>query len=578
MISFEMAAVFARLQAAESRLDGARALAALCGAQQVLVFGKDTEVDVFLPAPGMPQTLHRADQWQPFLRQCVLDGSARAALPWPGAEGVAEAVGVGDARSGAVLVFVGGDPVAHAWPAIGALLPFIGDKLAQERAALSAGGSAAAARQSSRRAEALNVALDMSRRELQSAYQRAESELVFRRDAERRLRDADRRKDDFLAMLAHELRNPLAPISMAAQLLNTGKVSDERVRQTSAVIERQVNHMTTLLDDLLDVSRVTRGLVTLAHELHPARAIVQDALEQARPLLIARKHSLTVRLDAEPDAAPARVRGDGTRLVQIVTNILNNAIKYTPPGGNIGLEMRIGPERVEIAVCDDGIGIEAKLLPHIFDLFTQGERSPDRAQGGLGLGLALARNLVEQHGGTLAVHSEGAGRGSRFVVGLPRAFGAQQSAAADLPGGAGRGALRVLIVDDNGDAAATLAQFLEDGGHAVRVAFDARGAMRMVCEAPADVLLLDIGLPDIDGYALARQLRCLTQCAHAVFIAVTGYGQEQDRELSRLAGFDHHLTKPVDAAALVRLLALPRGAPMEEAPAPDAGDGAIALV
>jgi CheY-like chemotaxis protein/anti-sigma regulatory factor (Ser/Thr protein kinase) len=250
------------------------------------------------------------------------------------------------------------------------------------------------------------------------------------------------------------------------------------------------------------------------------------------------------------------VCGDSTRLVQIVTNLLNNATKYTPSGGTITLTMEVAGSDVELTVRDNGIGIDATLLPLVFDLFTQGERSPDRAQGGLGLGLALVKSLAERHGGSVSAHSAGAGAGSTFTVRLPLAHGVlaepdSECAAASYP----PGGQRILVVDDNADAADTLSLFLESMGHKVRVAFDGAAALKMAADDPPRVLLLDIGLPDMDGYALARRLRALPQNARAVFIALTGYGQPEDRERARAAGFDHHLTKPVDAAELARLLA-----------------------
>ncbi|MEO7580374.1 MAG: ATP-binding protein [Massilia sp.] len=552
-MSFQLVSIFTRLQAPASRVEAAAELARLSGADQVLLFGKDREIGVFLPAPGLPQTLRHGARWQAFLGQCAQAGSASGKLPDPLDGEDIPAQAISDPERAAIIVFLGGGPPPHEREAVAALLPLIGVTLAFERDQVAAGGNAEAERDFSRRAGALNIALDVSRRELQRACEQAERELAFRREAEQRLRDADRRKDEFLAMLAHELRNPLAPISMAAQILKLGEVTEQRLRQTSQIIERQISHMTSLLDDLLDVSRVTGGLVTLAQEIHDMRAVVRDAVEQARPAISARQHHLTVELAVDP----VHVCGDSTRLVQIVTNLLNNACKYTPPGGEISLTMRAGAGDVEVVVRDNGIGIGADLLPHVFDLFTQGERSPDRAQGGLGLGLALAKSLVERHGGTIGVASTGAAQGSAFTVRLPRAHGvvnvqdAPREAASLGPGHAG---LNLLIVDDNADAAHTLSLFLEALGHKVRVAFDGHGALGMAVSEAPQVLLLDIGLPDIDGYALARSLRALPQTSRAIFIALTGYGQPEDRERASEAGFDHHLTKPVDPAELARLL------------------------
>ncbi|MDB5915835.1 MAG: Signal transduction histidine kinase [Massilia sp.] len=435
MISYRLAAMFARLQAPASRVDAAAELALHAGVAQVLLFGLDSEVEAFLPAPGMPQTLRQGARWQGFLRQCVREGSAAGAVPAsaPSSFLDAAAFGLADSDGTSVMVFLGGVPAARLQDEIKALLPLVGAKLALERTALAAGGHAVAARESNRRAGALNAALDTNRRELRDAWQSAERELVFRRAAEAKLRDADRRKDEFLAMLAHELRNPLAPIGMAAQILKTGNLSVQRLQQTGAIIDRQISHMTSLLDDLLDVSRVTGGMVVLAQEPHDMRAIARDAIEQARPLLIARGHHLTIELSKDP----VEVCGDDTRLVQIFTNLLNNATKYTPHGGNISLRMTAVRDHVDVSVRDNGIGIDDALLPHVFDLFTQGERSPDRAQGGLGLGLALVKNLVERHGGKVDVHSAGPGSGSEFTVRLPRHHGVVaatgESAAPSVP-------------------------------------------------------------------------------------------------------------------------------------------------
>ena len=550
MIPYGLVAIFVQLQAPESRVAGAAALAAFSGVEQVLVFGKDQEIGLFLPAPGLPQTLRDGGRWQGFLNDCAREGLFSASMP--GADGAdTPAFGMTDEAALTTLVFLGGHPDAAHCGQIGALLPLLGAKLAVERSALAADAHARAARESSRRAGTLNAALDVNRRELEKAYRQAETELESRRAAEGKLRQADRRKDEFLAMLAHELRNPLAPIGMAAQILKIGPVHPVRLQQTCDIIDRQVSHMTRLLDDLLDVSRVTGGMVALSEELHDMRSIVDQAHEQARPLVSARGHQIKLNLPT----TEAMVYGDGTRLVQIVTNLLNNAAKYTPAGGAISLTLSTRSEQVSVAVRDNGIGIDAALLPHVFDLFIQGERSSDRSQGGLGLGLALVKNLVERHGGEVRASSAGLGTGSEFEITLPRAH---------LGDGAGAGtapreeisseALDVLVVDDNEDAAQTLALFLEAHGHRVRVAFCAAEALDMAAEQPPQVLLLDIGLPDVDGHELARRLRTCSGTQDSIYIALTGYGRPEDRVASQEAGFDHHLTKPVSPADLAELI------------------------
>jgi PAS domain S-box-containing protein len=379
-------------------------------------------------------------------------------------------------------------------------------------------------------------------------------DVTERKRAEEALRAANHRKDEFLAMLAHELRNPLAPISTAAEILRMAHSDPERVRLTSEIITRQVEHMTSLVDDLLDVSRVTRGLVTLDREPVDVAEIVAGAVEQVRPLINARHHRLKVDLGTEA----ARINGDRTRLVQIMTNLLNNAAKYTLDGGDIVLAVGVYPETVEFSIRDTGLGISPDLLPHVFELFTQAERSPDRSQGGLGLGLALVSSLVDLHGGSVHAYSQGSGRGSTFTVRLQRHI--EDS---DLPGidrnrdaaAAPAEALRLMIIDDNADAAHSLAVLMEAEGHHVTIEYSARSALEHALTEAPQVFLLDIGLPDIDGYELARQLRMQPEMADAVLIAVTGYGREEDREQSHAAGFDHHLVKPANLHTLSAILA-----------------------
>ena len=368
------------------------------------------------------------------------------------------------------------------------------------------------------------------------------------------LHEADRRKDEFLAMLAHELRNPIAPISMAAQLLMGAPGEEARVRQISQVIARQVGHMVSLVDDLLDVSRVTRGLVSLEQHALDLNALLPDAVEQVRPLMDLRRHALVV----QPSAEPACICADRLRIVQIAANLLTNAAKYTPEGGHVTLAVRLLPQHVELTVSDNGIGIAPELLPRVFDLFTQAERSPDRSQGGLGLGLALVKSLTELHKGTVAADSAGAGQGSMFSVRLPRidigsveACALPQSRIAALPARP----LRILLVDDNIDAADTLAAYLVSLGHSVDVRHDARSALASLVTGLPDAGIFDIGLPEIDGYALARELRTLPGGRACRLLALSGYGQDRDQEEARQAGFDQYFVKPLDIGSLGALLA-----------------------
>lgn len=376
---------------------------------------------------------------------------------------------------------------------------------------------------------------------------------VERLRAEKALREADRRKDQFLAMLGHELRNPLAPISAAAELLEMAAADPERIRGVSKIIRRQVSHMTGIVDDLLDVSRVTSGLVVLQKEDIDIRRVVADAVEQILPLIENRSHTLSVR------TAPmsACVSGDYKRLVQIFANLLNNAAKYTPEGGEIVVEIKVADDEVFVCILDNGIGIDKQLLPNVFKLFAQGERTPDRTQGGLGLGLSLVKSLAELHDGKVTVHSEGLGRGSEFTIRLPRlhmntVVPEVLPPLGESPTQAGR--LRIMVVDDNVDAAAMLSLLLQFHGHQVTVEHDPQLALLRATEESFDVFLLDIGLPGMDGTELARRLRAMPVGREALMVAITGYGQHFDRKNALKAGFDHYFVKPIEPSTLQTIL------------------------
>ncbi|MBD8541947.1 response regulator [Oxalobacteraceae sp. CFBP 8761] len=379
----------------------------------------------------------------------------------------------------------------------------------------------------------------------------AASDISERKAWEDKLREADRRKDEFLAMLSHELRNPLAPIGAAAELLQRTKLDDGMLKRTSQIIGRQVKHMTALIDDLLDVSRVTRGLVELDQTVLDVGAVLHEAVEQVTPLIDSRGHSLTLNLPPPG----TQVLGDRKRLVQVVANLLGNAAKYTPEGGRLAVSAFARGDRLHIDVLDNGIGMAPELAARAFDLFTQAERSSDRSSGGLGLGLALVKSLIGLHGGEVACDSAGAGQGSRFSVCLPLIHAPAATAPMpDAQPGADTALLRVLVVDDNIDAAVMLAMLLEANGHQVQVEHDPLEALAATLANPPQVCLLDIGLPGIDGLELARRLRARPGTAHALLIAITGYGQESDRQQILQAGFDHHLVKPIDIAQLYTLL------------------------
>ena len=382
----------------------------------------------------------------------------------------------------------------------------------------------------------------------------AASNLSERKQTEEKLKEANRRKDEFLAMLAHELRNPLAPISAAAELLQRVEMDGARLQQTSQIIARQVAHMTVLIDDLLDVSRVTRGLVSLNNSELDVGQIVMDAVEQVGPLIQARRHHLT--LDMPPNST--MVMGDKKRLVQVIANILNNSAKYTNEGGRIRLHITVEEATVMIAISDSGVGMSPELVSRAFELFTQAERTSDRSSGGLGLGLSLVKSLVELHGGSVSCHSPGIGDGSTLTVRLPRLHCGAISCElpkADAVASAPSTALRVLVVDDNVDAASMLQLCLDAAGHHVLVEHRPMPALERARQEAPQVCLIDIGLPEMDGNELARQLRTDPRTADAMLIAITGYGQDSDRDRALAAGFDHHMVKPVDMKHLESILA-----------------------
>lgn len=361
-----------------------------------------------------------------------------------------------------------------------------------------------------------------------------------------KLREQDRRKDEFLATLAHELRNPLAPIRYALALLRRG-ADPQRQQQALDVVDRQSAHLTRLVDDLLEVSRINRGLIHLQRSTISLAAVLQQAAETVAPQMQAARHRLALSLPAPG----VLLEADPTRMVQVVANLLHNAIKYTPEGGHIRLAGTVEQGQAVIEVADTGVGIPPQDQERLFDLFTQLPHTAGRAQGGLGIGLSLVKSLVDLHGGQVRAYSEGLGHGSRFTVRLPLAAGTEQaptSAGADAPGAAGAG--HILVVEDNEDGRELLVALLEEFGHVVRAAADGPQALALADEAAPWLVLLDIGLPGMDGYEVARRMRQLPGLADIAIVALTGWGAPQDRERTAAAGFDAHFTKPFDPDAL----------------------------
>jgi PAS domain S-box-containing protein len=383
-------------------------------------------------------------------------------------------------------------------------------------------------------------------------------EEALRQRAEQLAAEA-RQKDDFLAVLAHELRNPLAPVRNALQVIRLGSHDAALVEQMRAMAERQVGYMTHLVDDLLDLSRISRGLMRLLKGPLDVAQPVQQAVEGVQPLV--RERGLTLAVSLPPQ--PVHVEADPTRLQQVVGNLLSNAAKYTDPGGHVLLTARREGGELVLRVRDTGVGIAPDMLPRIFDLFVQAERRLDRSQGGLGIGLTLVRRLVEMHGGSVTAHSEGPGRGSEFVLRLPALTGEQKRELLREPPEvqqpvAPTAPRRILVVDDNVDAAESLAVLLRLAGHEVRVASDGPAALTAAQAGPPDVVVLDLGMPGMDGFEVARRLRVLPGTKDALLVAMTGWAQEDDRRRCYEAGFDGHLPKPVEWGALRQFLAHPK--------------------
>jgi signal transduction histidine kinase/ActR/RegA family two-component response regulator len=380
----------------------------------------------------------------------------------------------------------------------------------------------------------------------------------------RSLEEADRRKDEFLATLAHELRNPLAPIRNSVELLRISRAGLPMVQRVAEIMGRQVAHMVRLVDDLLEISRITRGTIELRRSRVELASVVASAVETSRPAVDAADHHLEVILPPEPIWLDA----DPTRLAQVFSNLLNNAAKYTDNGGRIRLSAERRGNDVVVEVQDSGIGIDGPLLPRIFDMFTQGEPAATRAPSGLGIGLTLVRSLVEMHHGSVKAHSDGIGRGSLLTVRLPIADPAIDHAAPDTPTAAADAETvpRVLVVDDNRDAAESLGDLLGVLGADVVVAHDGEGALELLEMQPADIVFLDIGMPQMDGYEVARRIRRIPQAQGVLLVALTGWGQEKDRLRSEDAGFDRHLVKPADLDALEAILrsAVPVTAPRSD--------------
>lgn len=423
--------------------------------------------------------------------------------------------------------------------------------LADANAAL-AEANATLQMENARELQALNANLQAANDELKRSNEALQAEVTQRSRIEAALKEADRRKDEFLAILAHELRNPLAALSAAAHLLGRKGRSEAVSWMASSTVKRQVEHMARLLDDLLDVSRISHGRMQLHFDTLDANDIVRSAADMMRPQIEAKQQTLSVAVEQ----APAPVLADGVRLTQVVANLLNNAVKYTPNGGHIDVLVTATTDTVSVSVRDDGMGISPDALEKIFDMFFQNGRSPGDGQEGLGVGLTLVRGLVKLHKGTVRAFSRGEGQGSEFTIMLPRADDTVTVEA--LPGGDAADTtirpLRILVADDNIDSATSWSALIEQNGHEVVTAHDGRAALELAEKFRPEVMLLDIGMPHMDGYEVAQRVRSRDWGRDAVLIAVTGWGQAKDRAMAAAAGFDEHFTKPLDPSQLARTL------------------------
>jgi signal transduction histidine kinase len=406
-----------------------------------------------------------------------------------------------------------------------------------------------------RQLESMNRTLRQANAELEQANRALQGEIAVRARAEALLKEADRTKDEFLAILAHELRNPLAPIRNAVEIMRRCPIEDPQLIWARDLVERQLGHLARLVDDLLDVSRITRGAITLAREPVSVATVLTRAIETVQPMIVGETHELVIDMRDQS----LEVEGDLTRLTQALSNLLNNAVKYTEAGGRINVSVQRAQEMVEVRVKDSGLGISPELLPRLFNLFTQADATTHRAQGGLGIGLALVRKLVEMHDGTVAAYSAGANRGSEFVVRLPLLQNARRrSPAAAIPAArARRLPRRILIADDNRDSLESLAMLLRCDGHEVYTAADGQEALEQAAICKPEILLLDIGMPKLDGVQVGRRVRAEAWGHAMTLIALTGWGQDSDRKRTQAAGFDAHLVKPLDISALAPYLEAP---------------------
>jgi signal transduction histidine kinase len=536
----EISALVVALAAPATRTEASRAAAQAIGCEELAFFVRDVALGVLVPAPGMPKTFAGGPRWRAFLAECMADGRHVGHVDFP-AETIRPALAL--SCDGAVALLLGGAPHAEAVDLLEQQLPMLAALLQAEQQWVLGQAEIREARLSADRAHALVKALDAARTSAASLNEQ--------------LRREHARKDEFLAMLAHELRNPLSTLVNSVGVLERLDFPEGRAPGPQiAAMRRQLTQLTSLVDDLMDVSRVSRGQIELRREYLALADIIGTAVDSVRPALEARRHQLRIAgLDQ-----PLFVLGDRVRLTQIFSNLLQNAAKYTDAGGLITIGVVQDNARVSVIVKDTGIGIRKEHLSRLFTLFEQLSVTPDRAEGGLGIGLTLVRNLTELHGGQVSAHSVGLGHGSTFTVSLPIARTPPvTSGPAPAAAPKASGHVKVLIVDDNEDGADSLAEVMRLLGAEARVARTGAEALSVAQEFGPELVLLDIGLPGMDGYEIARRLRALTP-ARMRLVALTGYGSDRDKRMASEAGFDDHVVKPASAQVIETLLA---GQPLE---------------
>lgn len=524
------------LAAPESRQLAATRLATALQCEELLLFVLDTEARTFVPAPGMPKTLRGGPHWRRFLKGCVQPGPHEGEVDLPGP---APRRACGFSTGASLVVALGKEPDEGGMRLLRRRMPMLGALMLAQQARRQQEVDVELAREGATRAHSLATALDAAR----SAAA----------DLNRKLREETERKDEFLAMLAHELRNPLAPLVNSVELLRRMDHPGAPVlRPALDVMSRQLAQLNRLVSDLLDVSRVSRGTIKLQREVLPLAEILQAACETVAPSVEAKGHRLVVR----GSERPVHVFADRARLIQVFANLLSNAAKYTQSGGLITVDVVVDGRRASVALKDNGVGIPPEKLRSIFEMFSQVQSTLHCSEGGLGIGLTLARRLVDLHGGTITAHSAGPGRGSTFVVSLPEARTPAEKTATPpipaIPQGEARRP-RVMVVEDNVDGAATMEELLRQMNAEVRVVASGEAALATVVDFAPELVLLDIGLPGMSGYEVAFRLRSMLG-RNVRLVALTGFGSPADQAQARRAGFDQHLVKPASPDALQRLL------------------------